>query len=537
MTTYPAAFYVNVLDGVAGSLSFVSSTTGSVYEPAGPGYANIVTQDFADTPGILEITPDSPAVPGIPVGNSITSYKGGGASWQNYGGFVWSFDGTHHLKLSYDGSSLPTMTAGVQPAGWRLRERGWQAESLPVSGLVTASSFYDADDPDLFSGTALPENEYPVYLVPYFGGYSAANGLSCSITTPSYDSVYKTCSDVTVTVTLPKPLNPNQQAGLMSFTLGTPVGIPGLLSLPVSATQTVTPVHNGSGQITGFSILIAFSAAAPDLIQPGASYGLALSVTQPLTYLSGSGLVTQAVSICYASCVVPVAQETAGPLVTSAVLDTATARNGQVLHTATMDYYDGPVQVTFTALDPAGVDVSGAVGALMLMFPGAGANEQVWPPVSITLVGTNTWRAVFDCHGIPSGAYAPYLVVPNLLGYSTNCNVSFANSTATSGEITLLRPYDVPVTLPSIAGNSFTVSAPSSFFTVATSGYSHTITVNGPDSFTVTFRVPSLYVYSGGTGDTWTPVTLGLTLTDPAGWSRTVTGTGYQETITQSTGN
>lgn len=383
--TYPSAIYIPVLDGVMAQLNFVSTIGSPVYEPYGPGYNNIFTNNFATTPAILEAALAAPA-PG--------SLTGGSASWQS-GCASWTFDSGvgdtyyHNLYMTFSGV-LPAMTTGVQPAGWILRERGWQVETVPAGGFVTAMSFYDADDPTQVNGVSA--NRHPVFLVPYFGNYYSGNGLAVTPSTPTLGGANgQTVSNATVTVTLPKPLNPGQTLAGMTLipTSAAGGGASGLNNSPVNllAATTMTASTNAYGQITGFVITIPLSAASQNpasggqgQVVPGTSYNFGFTITEQLTYLNTYGMVTNGtVTICAGACVINVPDDSVGPVVSSAVISAASGGISYYSSYLNQTLFMGTVQVTFYATDPEGINPTAT-----LTFPGVMTQ-------SVTSSSTDPW--------------------------------------------------------------------------------------------------------------------------------------------------
>lgn len=478
MTTYPAAYYVPVLDGVAGSLSFVSNIAGSVYQPAGAAYSDVVTgiaQTFAASPAILEIAPAAPTPGGL---------TGGGANWQTTSGsFAWTYTSSQ-LVLNFNGS-LPSLTAPA-PAGWILRERGWQVES--VDG-TQALSFYDSNDPNTYDG--IPDNLHPIFMVPFYGGYTASNGLGVSVggITVSGQQV----SDVTLTLTLPKPLNPNQTLAGMAFYPTSSAG-GGMLALPntpynLLGNTGITATTNSSGQIVGFVITIPLSHAAqgPEggghgQVVPGYGYNFNFLLQETLTYLNGNAFTTGLVTICQGSTILFVPDASAGPNITLATM--AAVPGSGVSHFVPPDasypsgltQFFGAFTVTFDATDPTGVNSYPS-----LTFPG------VYSTSGSSVTGNGPW--VVSCNSANAafnGLEEPVqLSVSNLDPFgvkTTTVNVSTANGggiaiynlawAADHSTSSVWQPYPVTFTiaLPSAFIASVQINADGTYASLVSSG-------------------------------------------------------------------
>jgi hypothetical protein len=433
-TIYPEAFYVNVLDGMPGSLSFVSNTaTGPTYEPDTAmvnRVNNLFTANFSATPAVLEVAPAAP---------NSSSLTGGSATWQTTSGsFSWTYDlistdpAYHKLILAFNGT-LPSMV-GVAPAGWVLRERGWQVETVPVSGKVTASGFYDTDDPSGID--SIPFNRHPIFIVPFFGNYTTTNGLTITPTNPTVTG--QTVSNALVTVTLPKPLNPNQTLVGMTLLVASTAGS-GVLAITdtpntVLHGTSVSASTNSTGQITGFTLIIPFSSAAQGLagggsgqIIPGKSYNFTFTLEQTLTYLSGNAMVTGTVTICSGSCTIAVPDDSVGPNITEAVMTAATGGVSYFSPYMGVTYFMGSVNVTVNATDPEGVNAT----AFPVTIPGVGV-------ASGAVSGSNPWVNTFNLgvyNNVLGAVSASYVTVTNTDSAGAHSSTAYVTASGGSGEV------------------------------------------------------------------------------------------------------
>ena len=379
MTSYPAAFYVNVFDGVAGTLEFNSTPGSHAYNPVDGCTigARAVTWSYQSGPGaVLSI---SEAYPG-----SVAT------KWASSGVGEWTYDeSTHRLSLAVKGS-LPAMSTGVIPSGWLLREHAWEVEATGGS-IVVPYSFSDANDIGDSNGNAL--NQTPVYLVPYFGNYGTGAGVGDPIFSVVGGNVSGSAiGDAWVTLTFPKPLNPNQTLDLMNISITSAAG-GSALALPQSVINGITVgiTTNSYNQLTALVFRVPLSGAAIGVIKPGYSYNFPITITQSLTFLNGNDYGTSNVVIATGAATIAVAAESTGPTLSVGTLDVI---SGQGLRYASSylnsDIFLGSIRLTYTASDPWGVNSSKS--ALV------GNNYSTFSPDSYTNSGgfSGTFTADFN---------------------------------------------------------------------------------------------------------------------------------------------
>ena len=359
MTSYPAAFYVNVFDGVAGTLEFNSTPGSHAYNPVDGGTISdgrTVTMSYGSGPGaVLSI---SSAYPGTVA-----------AGWATTAVAEWTFDdNTNRLSLAVKGA-LPAMTTGVIPSGWVLREHSWEVEATGGS-LVVPYSFSDAND--VGDSNGIPLNQTPVYLVPYFGNYGTGAGVGDPIFSVvggnvSADGV----GDAWVTLTFPKPLNPNQTLAVMNISITSAAG-GSALALPQSVVNgiTVGQTLNSYNQITALVFRVPLSSVGLGVIKPGYSYNFPITITQSLTFLSGDSYGTSNVVIATGSTAIQIAAVTQGPTLSNAELSVVSGSGMRYASSYwNSDIFGGSVRLTYTATDPWGVNSNSTI----LMLKDAGA--------------------------------------------------------------------------------------------------------------------------------------------------------------------
>lgn len=391
MTSYPAAFYVNVFDGVAGTLEFNVTPGSHAYNPVDGGTigdGRTVTWSYQSGPGaVLSI---SEAYPG-----SVAT------KWASSGVGEWVFnESTNRLSLAVNGS-LPAMSTGVIPSGWLLREHAWEVEATGGSTVVPYS-FSDAND--IGDSNGIPLNQTPVYLVPYFGNYGTGAGVGDPIFSVVGGSVSgSTIGDAWVTLTFPKPLNPNQTLDVMNISITSTAG-GSAVALPQSVINgiTVGQTTNAYNQITALVFRVPLSGAALGVIKPGYSYNFPITITQSLTFLNGNDYGTSNVVIATGAATIAVAAESTGPTLSVGTLDVI---SGQGLRYASSylnsDIFLGKIRLTYTASDPWGVNSAGTRLTGVVASGDATGGHVYVNPQSATNSGafSGTFTVDFDTRG------------------------------------------------------------------------------------------------------------------------------------------
>ncbi len=249
-TTVP---YIPILEGTSGSLRlFDNGGTafnfgGAVYSGASPDYASAISS------GAVNLSGDNTAWQGLiglgSVGTSPTGYLTLG-----YSGSPWAFTGIDITNL--------TITAD---------DIAWFNNTAKSYDLFAPSS----------SGGGLQFPIQVAYMV------KPATPYTSTLTTIMPNNVADGSNDHTITVTLPKPMSPEQQ-GL--FGTGNSINATASASGGVTVT-TPTAILNANGWLTGWQM----TATIPHSTTNG-SFQLSMNVTGTLTYLNGTSFTTGTVT-------------------------------------------------------------------------------------------------------------------------------------------------------------------------------------------------------------------------------------------------
>ena len=260
---FPSAYYVNILDGVAGRMFFSNSSGGAGY---------VCQTSIGGSPQqvpMLQLLTQDQALDGCPVGSELTA-AGTGATWHLNGVIAVStpvLNGSQCIAIDYNGSALPAMPNGVIPAGVTFIEQPWAIED---NGL-----FQDFMQPNASTD---PELFHQIFFVPNFtmeGG-----------TAPTAALTSETAQNIVYT--LAKPLNSNQTGKVTVTAQLTDLGAG---SSPVTVPATL--LTNSNNQIYAVSVALT-AAQVGNGFSTSANGTVTLNATQTLTYLVGNQLVPSA---------------------------------------------------------------------------------------------------------------------------------------------------------------------------------------------------------------------------------------------------
>lgn len=244
--------YVPILDGVAARLRYTNKGSSDRGFTCSLPTGKVVTTNMAQAPAPLAVQPWSP---------------GSSDAWAQARTSVVEDNtgGVRKILFSYDGGSIPAMSANVNPAGWELFIHPWLIHdgSYDNGFEVTYGEGADINIPTAFY----------VAFVPYFKIVAAS-------TTPAVTDG----TDQTWYLYFAKPLNSNQTSALQ-VTITT--GMFGTVTGLAYVVET-----NAYGQATALRVTLPM--ATKHVLAAGV-YKITVYVTQNLYYLKGDNFVTESV--------------------------------------------------------------------------------------------------------------------------------------------------------------------------------------------------------------------------------------------------
>jgi hypothetical protein len=262
---YSTQAYIPILEGTAGKLYVYSDPAASVY-------------NFQiGATGALEFN-GHPVAPTAALG-TVFEVAGSNSSWQG------------RVALAYDPTPTEGQTINGATGAFEVQYNGSTFDSHVDASILTFQAadiaWYDSADnsfdlftPTLSSGGTINQINLNYMVNPTVD--AVAPYVSVSPT-----SVIANGNSYIITITLPKPMSPEQQGALGT---GNVVESPTITCTSASV-GTITPVLDGSGWLTGWTVSIT-----PVISSSNISASLGFTLVGTLTYLSGDSFITGSVT-------------------------------------------------------------------------------------------------------------------------------------------------------------------------------------------------------------------------------------------------
>lgn len=253
-TTITDGTFVNILDGVAGSMTLTNKASGGTYYSSS---RKLLTKSKATEGALLALPITSDA--STDWHKTATTAEATGTAPD------------YTVKVSYTGSALAAMPNGANPAGWSFIQQPWEVWDAEGSGVQTG--YVDTQSVGIHYGNGVHFHDIPeprLYFVPNFLFEAASTTPSVVDGTTQVWSLY-----------LAKPLNCNQRP---TITVTTPM-------FGGSTTLASTPVYNAYGQLVRVDAVLPLSVSHPSQ----AANTIRVQAPMTLKYLKGNTIVTETI--------------------------------------------------------------------------------------------------------------------------------------------------------------------------------------------------------------------------------------------------